>query len=132
PSPEMVAAAGDQSGLSALAGTLLFSFIVAALVTVALLSDHLLVAARLPIDKTADALEDRARDIAARLGYNGGADHSRGVFLDGDLLGWVRRRRAGAPEWDDLRSTRAFSAVSFYYRMSPVPLVPLSTQWAPT
>src|SRR6185295_18839278 len=69
PSPEMVAAAGATNAFSAARGLSLLAFIIVGLLAAAALSDRTLLIARIPLDKSVDALEDRARDIVAKLGY---------------------------------------------------------------
>jgi serine/threonine-protein kinase len=60
PSPEMVAAAGETSAFSAARGLSLLALIILGLLAAAALSDRTLLIARIPLDKTVDALEDRA------------------------------------------------------------------------
>src|SRR6516165_6108600 len=81
PSPELVAAAGEHSAFSLRIGLSLMTFIIVALMTAAILSDRVLLIAQIPFDKSADTLEDRARDITSKLGYAGRpADTARGFL----------------------------------------------------
>ena len=82
PSPEMVAAAGERSAFSPAIGLSLFTAIVAGVLAVAALSDRTIALAKIPFEKTADALEDRARDTLAKLGYTERpADTARGYLF---------------------------------------------------
>ena len=69
PSPDMVAAAGQTEALHPAIGLALVTTIVVGLITCAALSDRFLLYARVPMQKSLDSLDDRARDILTSLGY---------------------------------------------------------------
>ena len=134
PSPEMVAAAGQTDARAP--GDrrwLVVAFVVAALLVCAAAGDRYLLYARVPMQKSLDSLQDRARDIMVSLGYP----------LDGHRLGartvdQLRRRQPHLAHehrrqnrWDAL-NRRTSPVMLFWYRSSPEPLVPLSTSWTPT
>jgi serine/threonine-protein kinase len=132
PSPEMVAASGADEAISPLAGALLFSFILAGLLVYAAMADRRLLLAHVPITKSMEVLEDRARELTRVLGYASDTGQSAtGLAANGEYLAHVSRTDKGADRWDDLR-TGDFPGLRFWYRTSPDLLVPLSRQWRPT
>jgi len=131
PSPEMVAAAGATNAFSAARGLSLLSFIIVGLLAAAALSDRTLLIARIPLDKSVDALEDRARDIVAKLGYpERPADTAHGFFVLQDYIGYVLRTDQSSSRWDSL-SNGAFPTLRFWYRTSPRPLDSVGSDWSP-
>ena len=124
PSPEMVAAAGETSALAprtaipGLVVTLLF------LAAVAALTESALITSRLPLEKSPDVLEDRARDVARSLGYTDHpADIASGFEAAGDYLRYAVEKGEGAAVRDRLRGGRP-PGVLFWYRSSPRQMVP--------
>src|SRR5512145_2556349 len=69
PSPEMVAAAGGTEVLSARAALGMAAWIAVSLVAIVVLYDRVMLINRVPTPKTPAALEDRASEALARLGY---------------------------------------------------------------
>jgi hypothetical protein len=132
PSPEMVAAAGETSALRPAIGLSLLAVIMVGLIATAALSDRTLLIAQIPFAKTPDALEDRAKDIVAKLGYTERpADTARGFFLLNDYIVYVARTDRSPSRWDGLKSG-AFPSLRFWYRTSPRALETLGTDWNPT
>ena len=131
PSPEMVAAAGERGVLSRSPGLAMLGFVLAGVLTAALLASQTSLLGRLPIGKSADVLEDRARQVIAQAGLpERGADYTRGVSFDTDVVGWVGRTDRSPQRWDALLSGQ-YPVMRFWYRTSPRALVPLSTAWTP-
>ncbi len=131
PSPEMVAAAGETGALKPAIGLSLLVLVFGGLFAAAALSDHVLLVARIPFDKTADGLEDRAREIVEKLGYTDQpADTARGFFLLQDYIAYVMRTDRSPSRWDSLK-TGAFPSLRFWYRTSPRELNPIGTEWRP-
>ena len=69
PSPEMVAAAGEQSAVQPAIGLALVAFTFAMLTALTVASDRFAVINRIPFPRTSDSLGDRAQDLLERLGY---------------------------------------------------------------
>src|SRR5439155_24085948 len=69
PSPEMVAAAGEQSAVRPAIGVALVAFTVAMLGALTMLSDRFSVVHQIPIPRSSDSLKDRAQEIVERAGY---------------------------------------------------------------
>ena len=132
PSPEMVAAAGETSAVRPAIGLALLAFILLGLVGAAALSDRVLLVAKISLEKSTDALQDRARDIVEKLGYTERpADTADGLFLLQDYLGYVMRTDRSDGRWDSL-ATGAFPTVRFWYRTSPRELTPIGAEFVPT
>jgi len=132
PSPEMVAAAGEHSAFSLRIGLSLMTFIIVGLMTAAVLADRVLLIAIIPLDKSVDVLEDRAKEVIAKLGYTDRpADTARGFLLLQDYIAYVLRTDKSANRWNSL-SSGAFPSLRFWYRTSPTPLDWVSSNWRPS
>jgi hypothetical protein len=132
PSPEMVAAAGGYTAYSLRIGLSLFAFIIIGLLTAAALSDRVLLIAMIPLDKSVEVLEDRARDIVTKLGYGERpADTARGFLYLQDYFFYVLRTDKSSTRWNSL-SSGAFPSLRFWYRTSPSELNWLAANWRPT
>jgi serine/threonine-protein kinase len=128
PSPEMVAAAGPRGVLEPrVAGALLVAT-VALLALILALSDRASLLGRLPAVKSIDVLEENAREILRRLGYDERpADRSRRVGAYGYYRPFVDTIGAlsDAPDrWAPLRHPGEIVS-NFEYRQSARPLIPL-------
>ncbi len=132
PSPEMVAAARETSAFSAAMALSLLAVILVGLLTAAALSDRVLLIAHIPLEKSVDALEDRARDILSKLGYTerpfATAD---GFFMLQDYIQYVLRTDQSATRWDSLANGE-FPSLRYWYRTSPRALETIGSEWAPT
>ena len=132
PSPEMIAAAGESSAFSPAIGLSLVAAIVLGVFAVAVLADRTSFLARIPMDKSADTLEDRARETLAKLGYpDRQADTARGFLVLQDYLSYVLRTDRSATRWNSL-SNPFIPSLRFWYRTSPRPLETLGSEWRPT
>jgi hypothetical protein len=108
------------------------ALVVVGLMTAAFLSDRDLAVGRLSVIKSADVLEERAREILARAGHTSPpADEARGVSMSGDYLNWVRTKAGAAEQWNTITSGNS-AMMRFWYRSSPRPLVPSPQTWQPT
>ena len=70
PSPEMVAAAGEQSALQPGIGLALVAFTIVMLAVLAGFSQRYSVIHRIPLPRSTDSLHDRAQEIIEHLGYS--------------------------------------------------------------
>lgn len=123
PAPEVVAAAGPIEGLSPLAaGAALFVFLILLVLGVAL-SRNVNLIEQVGTTKEAAVLLDRARELAAALGWpETPRDEAWWFDYDREILEYLRETSAIAPaeRWRELSSGPA--PVKFYYRSSPEPL----------
>lgn len=132
PSPEMVAAAGETTGLSRLIGISLLAFVVLGVIAIAALSARNHIAGRATFEKSADVLEERAREILIAAGYPArGVDNARGVSMTSEYVAWLGEQDRSSARWDALADAPA-PLLRFWYRTSPRELVPGAGSWTPT
>jgi serine/threonine-protein kinase len=129
PSPEMVAAAGEEGALKPIVAWLLLAAVFGGLVLAHFqgLQNELLVLA--PLERTPDALADRARELLRDLGHDVPIlDSARGFETDDDLLQHIEDNDQSLDRWEKLRSGRP-PAIRFWYRQSPRHLLPDLSTW---
>ncbi len=125
PSPELVAAAGETERLSRkAAGAALAVVLLTVLLAPVLWSSFSLVNA-VPVEKSPEVLEDRARDLISRLGFEATpADSAVGLWADGEYFRHAQAAERPPHDWAHLR-TGAPPVLRFWYRQSPRPLISL-------
>jgi hypothetical protein len=122
PSPELVAAAGEAEGLRPRTAWACLAVVVAAVLAVPPLQQPTHLLARVPVEKSPEALEDRARELLSRLGHAGSAaDSAVGFWIDGDYFRDVQQKDTSPSRWDGLRPGEP-PVVALWYRQSPRPL----------
>ena len=118
PSPEMVAAAGEEGALSTAKAWGLLAAVAAGLVLFVFLSQHSGMANLLPAGKSPEVLSDDARQIAAKLGYSDPpADTSFWIDVDQSYFGYSSR--IPAPQRYRALGVEFPSPMEFWYRQSP-------------
>jgi hypothetical protein len=123
PAPEVVAAAGADSGLAPRKAWTLLGLTLASLALVPFLARDTTVVGMAPIDRSADELAYRAREIVAGLGVDVPvAARAAGIVIDGEYLQYIAREDRTAGRWRRLTDGRG-SAFIFWYRQSPRPMV---------
>jgi serine/threonine-protein kinase len=126
PSPELVAAAGETEGLRPRAAWACLLVVVLGALLLPATQGRRLLLARIPVEKGPEALEDRSRDLVARLVPGALAvDSEVGFSQDGDYLLWAQAQDRSAGRWASL-GTGDPPVLSFWYRQSPRPLAPTS------
>jgi hypothetical protein len=126
PSPEMVAAAGgDSATMTPIAGLLLLAATaVMVLGLMALLGRYSLIS-RVPLEKPAAVLADRALELRQSLGFvEPVADRASGFNHDDAYLRWAADQGSGKTRWAELPVGRP-AVLRFWYRTSPRPLLPI-------
>jgi serine/threonine-protein kinase len=122
PSPELVAAAGESEGLRPRVAWACLAVVVAAILAVPPLQQATHVLARVPVEKSPEAIEDRARELLGRLGHrNAAADTEVGFAFDEDYFRHAQANDPSPTRWDGLR-TGDPPVLTFWYRQSPRPL----------
>jgi serine/threonine-protein kinase len=125
PSPEMVAAAGDEGALRPSTAVLLLAGLAVCLAAIVLLIPYSGDLGLNPIEKTPEVLRQRARDVLARFGY---------AQRPMDFGSWWERNNqfllylathGPSPEWHRALPSLRPGATSFRYRQSPRPLAPI-------
>ncbi|MGE5278792.1 MAG: protein kinase domain-containing protein [Acidobacteriota bacterium] len=117
PSPEMVAAAGQQGGISPSTARRLLLGLAAALGLAIWLSPRANIASFVGVEKSPEVLRERAREILESAGLGKPADYANWFRTDESFLDWARGH--GGFGGDLSRD-----AVAFDYRQAPAQLVP--------
>lgn len=124
PSPELVAAAGRDRGLSVRAMWACLLATLAGLLVATTLNHTLHILHSVPAGKVPEVLEDRARELARAFGYvEPPVDEASGFYVDEEYLGAWRRGEVHPPRLE----SGAPAAVQFWYRSSPRPLTALQS-----
>jgi serine/threonine protein kinase len=122
PSPEMVAAAPREGFLKPKIAIPLLAAIVIAAVVVLLLSEKTQLHRRVPLEKSPEALQERARTIVNKLGYvEPYVDSTYGLGSDFEYLRYAETKN---PSWLSQLPTSQPASLYFWYRQSPAFLVP--------
>jgi serine/threonine-protein kinase len=119
PSPEMVAAATHEGALSPLLAAAMFAGVIAGLLAVVFLSGKVMLHRRVPLDKSAEALTERAADVVRKLGYTDApVDRERGFDLNQDYLQHILLTDHSRTRWQRLSNGRP-AAITFNYNQGP-------------
>jgi serine/threonine protein kinase len=123
PSPEMVAAAGENDGI---APRLAMTFLAAILVGTLLLlyfgiKENAL--ERVHPSKSPEVLSNRAQELIAKIGYpERPVDRAWGFGDNSDFIEWVEKNDKPHPDWSKLPGQRP-ELLSFWYRQSEKNLI---------
>ncbi len=124
PSPEMVAAAPKKGALKPMIAVALLVSIFASLIVITLMSKQTHLHRQIPLEKSAEVLQERSRELAEKNGYPFFDSYS--VFTrKGDYLDHLRDGDKSAARWQKLSSGQP-AVLQFWYRQSPTLLVPFS------
>ncbi len=116
PSPEMVAAAGQKTGMKPLYAVVCLAVIVIELVLAAWLSSKVRLIDHASLDLPPDALARKAREIGAQLGYpKRPADSAWEFAYNTDYLRYVEKTDSSRTRWQRVQP----QAVLFKYHESP-------------
>lgn len=116
PSPEMVAASGEKTGLRPAVAVACLAAVVIGLFLSFWVSGKVNLIERQPLEHSPEILAGKAREISARLGYTDHPfDRHWELAYDGAYLNDVLKNDHSPRRWDHLR----FPAVVFSYRESP-------------
>jgi serine/threonine-protein kinase len=121
PSPEMVAAAPKEGLLKPAVAVSLLAGILLAMAAVVVLSEKTQLQRRVPLEKSPEALQERARTILAKFGYaDPPLDSTYGLGADTQYLRYAERN---PPLLRELSNSQPAS-LYFWYRQSPFYLLP--------
>ena len=124
PSPEMVAAAGETGALKPSVALGFLGATLAGIALVAFLSPRAYLHGSVPLEKPPDALVERSREIARKLGYSEKpAGTAWGIEANNVYRQWVEEHDKGNDRWKDSSEGRP-AIVYFWYRQSPGRLIP--------
>ncbi|MGD0049902.1 MAG: serine/threonine-protein kinase, partial [Bryobacteraceae bacterium] len=125
PSPEMVAAAGEGTGLRIRVAVPLLAGILIAMAACIFLAYRSSALQIIQPDYSPDVLAQKARDIIQRVGYGGlDSDEARGFNWEDWYLDY-RKAQKGAPNWDRILRDRP-PVLRFWYRQSPYPMTAIA------
>jgi serine/threonine-protein kinase len=125
PSPEMLAAAGVQGALAPAKAWTLLGAVVAGIVAIFVVSRYSMDQGVMPLPKAPDALEDRARELVAALGWDQPpADSATWWSRQYDYLTYRGATIPSIRNFRELASARPHPWW-FFYRQSPREMVPL-------
>jgi len=129
PSPEMVAAAGPEGVIPFGRAVALLGSVVVLLALGVALTRWGTDLGLSPLPKAPDVLEERAREVARRLGWTDPpADSARWFSRDYSYLSHLAR--TGKPGWARDLAAGWWKPASFEYRQSPRPLLPSNADGA--
>lgn len=119
PSPQMVAAAGETTGLASRTALICFASVLIALGVVIFLGIRLNGLDRMHLEMSPEVLAQKAHEITARIGYPARPlDSAYSFDYDGDLQDYIEKNDKPHPDWDTVLSGRP-TLLHFWYRQSP-------------
>jgi serine/threonine-protein kinase len=119
PSPQMVAASGETSGLRPRTAVACLAAVLLGLALAAVLSIHYSALGTMQLDQPPEALTAKAHELVASLGYERKpADSAHSFDYDEDFQEYVEEHDKPHPNWSDVLATRP-SLLSFWFRQSP-------------
>ena len=126
PSPEMVAAAGEKTGLRPMIAVVCLTAVVAALVALAFVGRRVNLIEKIPFEHSPEILAGKARETIAQLGYpERPFDKAYGLAYNHDYLDYLKKNSA-PDRWRQLENGRGGS-VYLWYRESPTHLQPFQS-----
>jgi serine/threonine-protein kinase len=124
PSPQMVAAAGEISGLAPGIAAACLGFIVLGTVAIWALGVKDNALELTGSDTPPEVLRHKAREILDQWGYNAMVgDTTDGFRYESDSLNYEQEHAGAKPDWMRMLMNRP-RALAFWYRQSPKPMVP--------
>jgi predicted Ser/Thr protein kinase len=122
PSPQLVAASGESSGLSPRNAMIVVGSVLLGLALVVYLAIRYNALEQMSLEQTPEVLTQKSREIIGRLGYPGRpADYAFGLDYDGDFQEYVEQHDK-PPQWGAILAARP-SLLQYWYRQSPDSLV---------
>ncbi len=127
PSPEMVAAAGEEGTLSPAVGLTCLAGFLAGMVLLIAVADRTSLFRKVPFDLTPDVLADRAGQVIRAAGYaEPPADRAWGLAEYPAYLQYVLEHDSSPGRWDPL-ARGVGPGILFWYRQSPREMVPVQS-----
>src|SRR5579872_435672 len=118
PSPQMVAAAGENTGLAPRTAILCLVAAILGLGLAAFVSVKTSAMGKLGLEQSPEVLTQRAKEIVNQLGYTDKPVDSGGDFsYDTDLVEYVEKNDKPHPRWDEVLSGRP-APLQYWYRQS--------------
>jgi predicted Ser/Thr protein kinase len=119
PSPQMVAAAGETTGLAPRTAILCLAAAIVGLGWVSYFAIKTSGMGKLGLEQSPEVLMHKAKEIVSQLGYaDKPADSAIDFSYDNDFLTYVEKNDKPRPHWDEVLSDRP-APLQFLYRQSP-------------
>jgi len=123
PSPQAVAAAGGNRGLSAVVASSFLATTIVGLVAIMLLSRFAFFLPQAHVEKPPDVLVERAQALAGLAGQNAHhVDQAYDFWFDENFAAYIERYQPKKRQWERLGNVRP-GAVYFWYCQSPQYLI---------
>ena len=123
PSPQLVAAAGEKTGIPVPAALAALAFAIVGLIAIFLLSSRTNGLSHMDLPYSPDVLAQRVSDITHQLGYSSPPrDAASGFYYEGDYLDHLDHAGGEHPDWPKVLKNRP-SILTFWHRQSPEYLV---------
>ena len=124
PSPALVAASGETSGLRPPIALACLATVLVGLAACLYLTIRFSPLDKMGLDQTPEVLTQKARDLTGQLGYaKHPQDNAYGLYNNGDMVEDIEKTDAPRPDWGRILSGRP-SVLQFWYRQSPRSMVP--------
>ncbi len=127
PSPEMVAAAPKHGSLRPAVAAGLAAGALALFALCFVLGGRVYLHRQVPLEKSAEALRDRAGDIAKKFGYESAADSVAGFHVNAEYADYVEHNDRTPARWERLKTGHP-AGIVYWYRQSPRYLAPFNRQ----
>jgi serine/threonine-protein kinase len=119
PSPQLVAASGETTGLRPRVAVACLIFVLLGLTFGAYFTIRYGGVEKMHLEQTPEVLAHRAREVATQLGYpDKPADTAFGFDYDTDFRDSVEKNSKTPPNWDEILSGRP-TTLLFWFRQSP-------------
>jgi serine/threonine-protein kinase len=119
PSPQLVAASGETTGLRPRVAVACLIFILLGLALGYYFTIRYGAVEKMHLDQTPEVLEHRAREVVAQVGYpDKPADTAFGFDYDTNFRDSVEKDSKTPPDWDEVLSGRP-TMLQFWFRQSP-------------
>src|SRR6266851_1346589 len=124
PSPEMVAAAGEKTGLAPRVALAFFTAAILGFVFFVVVGRKESGLERIHPENSPEVLAKKSREIISSLGYTAPpADKGDGFTYDDDFLSYLEKDHSQAPQWDHILSERP-PVLRYWFRQSPSEMSP--------
>ena len=119
PSPQLVAASGETTGLRPRVAVACLLAVLVGLAVGTYFTIHYSAIEKMHLEQTPEVLAHRAREVVAQLGYpQKPADSVFGFDYDTDFRDSVEKESKTPPNWDEIMAGRP-TTLLFWYRQSP-------------
>lgn len=123
PSPQMVAASGETVGLSPRVAVVCMAAVLIGLSLAVYLTIRYSALEKMNLEQPPVVLTQKAREIIARLGYEGRpVDSAYGLYNNDDFVEYVEKNDKPRPQWNEVIAGRP-ALLQYWYRQSPQPMV---------